>query len=395
VKHRVLVSLGGRSEWLDIEADSIAAASSKAASSGARVLRVEADAEPSKRAAGRVVYTQAIFLREVLTLLRAGLNVVEALEALERKEANAGFKLVLGRLLARLREGVSFSETLKTEPELFPPVLVAGVAASETTGGLAVTLERYLSYDAKINQIKRKVTASAIYPLLLMAVGTGVIVFLVAYVLPKFGAILDGSGRNVGRATQFLLKCGELINSYPMAFVALLACVVAAAAWLLFHKDGQKFALRRVARLPLLSDIFTTLGLSRLYRTMALLLDSGIPLLQALEMARGIVTPVQSAELATAITRLRSGQMLSESLAGTSLIPPIAESLLRVGERSGSLAEMSDQLANFMDIDLDRRVDTFSRLFEPLLMSVIGIVIGSIVVMMYSPIFDLVGSIGQ
>ena len=170
---------------------------------------------------------------------------------------------------------------------------------------------------------------------------------------------------------------------------------MAAAAWLLFHKDGQKFALQRVAQLPLLSDIFTTLGLSRLYRTMALLLDSGIPLLQALEMAKGIVTPAQSAELAMAITRLRSGQMLSESLAGTSLIPPIAESLLRVGERSGSLAEMSDQLANFMDIDLDRRVDTFSRLFEPLLMSVIGIVIGSIVVMMYSPIFDLVGSIGQ
>ena len=395
MKHRVLVSLGGHSQWLDIEADSIAAATSQAARSGARVVRIETSPGLKTESSGRVVYSQSVFLQEVLTLLKAGLNVVEALEALERKEANAGFKAVLGRMLARLREGASFSQTLMDEPTLFPPVLVAGVAATETSGGLTLTLERYLSYDAKINQIKRKVSASAIYPLVLMAVGSAVIVFLIAYVLPKFSAILDGSGRGMGTATAVLLKCGELIGMHPVIFATLLGCLAAVVAWLLFHADGRRIALRQAARLPVLSDIFTTLGLSRLYRTLALLLDSGIPLPQALEMARGIVTPAQSAELGAAIVRLRSGQMFSESLSGTSLIPPIAESLLKVGERSGALAEMSDQLANFMDIDLDRKVDTFSRLFEPLLMSVIGIVIGGIVVMMYAPIFDLVGSIGQ
>jgi general secretion pathway protein F len=393
VKHRVLVSIGGQSQWLDVEADSAGAASAKAMSLGGRVLRIEPVRE--QRANVRVSYSPTVFLQELLTLLRAGLNVVEAMEALERKEANAGFRLVLARLLGGLREGARLSQAMAREHLLFPPVLIAGVAASETSGGLADTLERYLAYDARINQIKRKVAASAIYPLLLMGVGGAVILFLIAYVLPKFSVILEGSGRPTGSATAVLLRLGESIQQHPWISGALLAAVAAGCAWLVATEAGRRVALAQVSRVPVLSDIFVTMGLSRLYRTLALLLDSGIPLVQAMEMTRGIVTPAQSAELALAMGRLRSGQAFTESLAGTSLIPPIAESLLRVGERSGALAEMSGKLANFLDIALDRKVDTFSRLFEPLLMSAIGLIIGAIVLMMYSPIFDLVGSVGQ
>lgn len=392
MKHRVLVSLGGRSEWLDVDADSAGAAGAKASRAGGRVLRVETALAPTRL---RVTYSQTVFLQEALTLLKAGLNVVEVIEALEKKESNPGFRQVLARMLLALREGASFSEALAGEPSMFPPVLIAGVAASETSGGLASTLSRYLSYDAKINQIKRKVTASAIYPLLLLVVGGGVILFLVAYVLPKFAAILDGSGRQTGGATVMLMRVGELIQLHPLIFLMVMLTLGGGAAWLGFNPDGRRLALKHLAGVPVLSEIFNTLGLSRLYRTLALLLDSGIPLLRSLEMTRGLVNPVQSEELSTAIGRLRSGQSLTESLAGSSLVPPIAESLLRVGERSGALASMCDELANFLDIALDRRVDTFSRLFEPLLMAVIGIVIGAIVVMMYSPIFDLIGSVGQ
>ncbi|MBU8975704.1 type II secretion system F family protein [Lysobacter sp. MMG2] len=389
----MLVSIAGQSQWLDVEADSIGAATAKALRMGGRVLRIEPVME--RRAPARVSYSPTVFLQELLTLLRAGLNVVEAMEALERKEANAGFRQVLGRLLGGLREGVPLSQAMAREGLLFPPVLIAGVAASETSGGLADTLDRYLAYDAKINQIKRKVAASAIYPLLLMGVGGAVILFLVAYVLPKFSVILEGSGRPAGGATAVLLRVGEFIQQHPVLSGALLAAAAAGCAWLVATERGRRAALAQATRVPVLSDIFVTMGLSRLYRTLALLLDSGIPLVQAMDMARGIVTPAQSDELALAITRLRAGQMFTESLAGTSLIPPIAESLLRVGERGGALAEMSGKLANFLDIALDRKVDTFSRLFEPLLMSVIGLVIGAIVLMMYSPIFDLVGSVGR
>lgn len=393
MKHRVLVSIGGQSQWLEVEADSAGAASAKALRLGGRVLRIEPIQE--QRASARVSYSPTVFLQELLTLLRAGLNVVEAMEALERKESNAGFRLVLGRLLGGLREGVRLSQAMVREHLLFPPVLIAGVAASETSGGLADTLERYLAYEARINQIKRKVAASAIYPLLLMAVGGAVILFLIAYVLPKFSVILEGSGRPTGTATAMLLRLGESIQQHPWAAGALLAAMAAGVAWLAGTEAGRRVALAQVSRVPVLSDIFVTMGLSRLYRTLALLLDSGIPLVQAMDMARGIVTPAQSAELLIAMGRLRSGQMFTESLSGTSLIPPIADSLLRVGERGGALAEMSGKLANFLDIALDRKVDTFSRLFEPLLMSAIGLIIGAIVLMMYSPIFDLVGSVGQ
>ena len=393
MKHRVLVSLGGMSQWMDIEADTVSAATMAATRAGGRVLRVESESVQAPRL--RVSFASTVFFQEALTLLKAGLNVVEMLEALERKEPNPGFKAVLGRLLTRLREGASFSQALTHEASLFSPVLIAGVAASETTGGLVQTLERYLDYDHKINQIKRKVTASAIYPLLLMMVGGAVILFLIAYVLPKFASILDGSGRELGWATAMLLRSGALIQAQPWALVCLICLVIAVIVWLVAYEQGRRFGLHVAARLPVLSEILTTLNLSRLYRTLALLLDSGIPLLQALDMVKGIVSPRQASELSAAALKIRSGQMLTESLAGSSLIPPIAESLLRVGERSGALAEMSDKLADFLDIDLDRKVETFSRLFEPLLMAFIGLVIGAIVVMMYAPIFDLVGSVGS
>ena len=392
MKHKVQVALGAQTAWLEVEADDPEAARIQAARGGGRVLRVDPVGRAS--APARVRHTQSVFLQEALTLLRAGLNIVEVLETLQRKEADPGFRDVLGRMLARLREGASFSVAMGEQAPLFPPVLVAGVAASETAGGLANTLERYLEYDGRIEQIRRKVVASAIYPLLLLLVGGGVILFLIAYVVPKFSTILDGSGRAVGTGTRVLLWCGALINAHPWALGLVLAAMAAGLGWLVTQQQGRAAMLRVAGRVPVLSGVLQNLGLSRFYRTLALLLQSGIPLVPALEMVRGVLGPRQADEVGQAIMRLRSGQMLSESLQGTSMVPPIAESLLQVGERSGALAGMSDKLANFLDLELDRSVETFSRLFEPLLMTLIGVVIGAIVVLMYAPIFDLVGSVG-
>ncbi|HEY0332306.1 MAG TPA: type II secretion system F family protein [Stenotrophomonas sp.] len=392
MKHRVQVALGAQSRWLEIEADSIEAAHVQAARSGARVLRVVPAGEAA--APTRVHFAPGVFLQESVTLLRAGLNIVEVTETLHRKEADPGFREVLARLLVKLRQGASFSVAMAAESPLFPPVLVAGVAASETAGGLAETLERYLEYDGRIDQIRRKVFASAIYPLLLLLVGGGVILFLVGYVVPKFSTILGDSGRPVGMGTRALLWCGATLQTHPLVVGVLLAGVAAGLAWMVTHPSGRASLLRAASHVPVLAGILVNLGLSRFYRTLALLLQSGIPLVPALEMVRGVLGPVQADEVGQALQRLRSGQMLSESLAGTSMVPPIAESLLRVGERSGALAAMSDKLANFLDLELDRRVETFSRLFEPLLMTGIGLVIGAIVVLMYAPIFDLVGSVG-
>lgn len=392
MRHRVQVAMGAESRWLEIEADTAEAALAQAARGGARALRVVSFDRPV--AALRVRFASGVFLQEAVTLLRAGLNIVEVTETLHRKEADPGFREALGRMLLRLRQGATFSAAMAEEASLFPPVLVAGVAASETAGGLAETLERYMEYDSRIGQIRRKVIASTIYPLLLLAVGGGVIMFLIGYVVPKFSTILNDSGRSVGMGTRVLLWCGSALQAHPWLIVTLLATVGTGTFVLVTRPEGRAMLLRIASRVPVLTGILLNLELSRFYRTLALLLQSGIPLVPALEMVCGVLGPVQADDVRLALTRLRSGQMFSESLAGTSMVPPIAESLLRVGERSGALAGMSDKLANFLDIELDRRVETFSRLFEPLLMTGIGLVIGAIVVLMYAPIFDLVGSVG-
>lgn len=392
MKHRVQVALGAQTVWVDVEADSHEAAGQLAARGGGRVLRIVPQRSVVSRARAR--FTLGVFLQEALTLLRAGLNIVEVLQTLHDKESDAGFSAVLARMLVRLREGASFSVAMGEQAPLFAPILVAGVAASETAGGLADTLERFLEYDRRIEQIRRKVLASAIYPLLLLIVGGGVILFLVAYVVPKFSSILDGSGRAVGAGTRALLWAGTTINAHPFALLLLLAALATGVTWLVTQPRGRLLLYRVAARTPALSAVLVNLGLSRFYRTLSLLLHSGIPLVQALQMVRGLLSPQQSDEVTTAVERLRSGQKLSESLAGSSMVPPIAGSLLRVGEQSGALPAMSDKLADFLDLELDRRVEAFSRLFEPLLMTLIGIVIGAIVVLMYAPIFDMVGSVG-
>ncbi|HEY1137598.1 MAG TPA: type II secretion system F family protein [Xanthomonadaceae bacterium] len=393
MKFRALVSVAGRRDWLDIEAESTAAALVQAGRNGARVERL--DVVDVEKKAEKARFTHSVFLQETLTLLRAGLNIVETMEALERKEPDPGFRRVLADVVRRLRQGATFSEALFQHAALFPTVLVAGVAASETSGGLADTLQRYLAYDEKIGQIRRKVISAAIYPALLMLVGGAVILFLLVYVLPKFSVILEGSGRSTADTTMLLVRTGQWIQAHPLLFATMLIGAFAIMAWLLISAPGRNATKAFLARVPVLSTIFATLGLSRLYRTLALLLDSGIPLSRALEMSKGVVPPGQSRIISSAILRLKGGETLTEALAGTSLIPPIAESLLRVGERSGELASMCDKLANFLDIALDRKVDAFTKLFEPILMAFIGAVIGVIVLAMYSPIFDLVGSVGQ
>lgn len=392
MKHRVQVALGAQTVWLDVEAECSEAAGRQATRSGGRVLRIVP--QRAAVATARVRFNLGVFLQEALTLLRAGLNIVEVLQTLHDKEADGGFRAVLARMLTHIREGASFSTAMARQAPLFTPILVAGVAASETAGGLADTLERFLEYDRRIEQIRRKVLASAIYPMLLLIVGGGVVLFLVGYVVPKFSTILDGSGRAVGAGTRALLWAGTTLNAHPLMLLVALLASAAGATWLATQPGGRLLLYRAAARTPVLSAVISNLGLSRFYRTLSMLLHSGIPLVQALDMVRGVLSPLQSDEVRIAVQRLRSGQKLSESLDDSSMVPPLAGSLLRVGEQSGALPAMTDKLADFLDLELDRRVEAFSRLFEPLLMTLIGVVIGGVVVLMYAPIFELVGSVG-
>ncbi len=390
---KLRIAAAGSPQRLELEAVSAEEAVRQAARCGYRVLAIECGRPPSRPgAAGR--FNLLLFTQELLALLDAGLNVVEALETLRRKEAAGAAAQLLDALIASLREGKSLSDALSLHPAAFPQIYVAGVLASERSGALAQTLSRYAAYQLEIESVKKRVVSASIYPLLLVLVGALVTLFLLGYVVPKFGMVLESANRETAAASRWLLAFGAFIGRHPVPVWGGLATLPAAALVAWRRPAARRWLLVRLGELPGLRRVTAALALARFYRTVALLLDAGIPLLKALVMAAPLLPARLAGVLAGACERVRAGQPLSAALAGTALLTPVAESLIKVGERSGKLAEMMERAARFLDEELARLADRFSRLFEPLLMAAIGLVIGMVVVLMYMPIFDLAGSFG-
>jgi len=380
---------------LDIEAASEGEAIRLAVARGARVLSVRRrDRVATRPSRGRAAeFPTLLFSQELLALLEAGLNLTEALATLHAKETRARAREIMGGLLAALREGRNFSDALARHPEYFPDVYVATARASERTGDLPRALERYIAYQLQFDDIRKKLVAAAIYPLMLLVVGGFVLLFLLGYVVPKFSAVYDSAGRDLPWLSLLLVTFGKTVNAHWPWVLGTLAALGALAAWSATRSGARARAAGFLLRVPALARRAEEFRLSRFYRAVGLLLGAGIPLTRALEMVSGLLAPSQAARLARARRQVEEGLPLSSALIAASLASPVAESLLKVGESTGRLGDMLERTAAFHDEDLSRWIDWASRLLEPVLMSLIGLVIGTVVVLMYIPIFELAGSL--
>ena len=332
-----------------------------------------------------------LFSQELLALLTAGLGIVEGLEALLEKEANPSTRGVLERLLGGLREGKRFSTVLAEQPDLFPPLYIGIVRAAEGTSDLPRSLSRYIDYQQRIDLVRSKIVSAAIYPVILLAVGGGVSVFLIAYVVPRFAEVYQGAGRNLPWMSQMLLSWGQFAASHTSVLLAGAAALLAGLVLGLRRLAGNGGFARLAARLPGIGERVRIYELSRLYLTLGMLSEGGIPLVQAIGTVQSMVSPSMRANLAAARGEIESGLPLSGAFDANGLTTPISLRMLRVGERTGDMGPMLTQSAAFYDGEITRWIDRFTRTFEPLLMAAIGLVVGAIVVLLYMPIFDLAG----
>ncbi len=332
-----------------------------------------------------------LFSQELLALLSAGLGVVEALEALLEKEANPALANVLGRLLAGLRDGKRFSSVLAEQPDRFPPLYIGIVKAAEGTSDLPRSLARYIDYQQRIDAVRSKIVSAAIYPSILLMVGGGVSAFLITYVVPRFAEVYQGAGRNLPFMSRLLLSWGQFAASHTVLLLAglgALAAVLVLGTRQLLARGGIAGLL---ARLPGFGERVRIYELSRLYLTLGMLTEGGIPIVQAIDTVQGMVSPAVRGGLRQARLAVESGLPLSSAFAANGLTTPISLRMLRVGERTGDMGPMLTQSAAFYDGEISRWIDRFTRTFEPLLMAAIGLVVGAIVVLLYMPIFDLAG----
>ena len=359
----------------------------------ARGLRVLAIQAARLRGWRRARLSLVAFSNELVALLEAGLSLVEAIDALTEKERDESVRHLLEGLRRRLYEGQSLSVALGEFPSSFPTLYVATVRASERTGSIAEALRRFVAYQQQIDLLKKRLINASIYPAVLLAAGSLVVLFLVAYVVPRFSGIYEDIGGELPFASKMLMQWGRLLDAHGLAVLAgFLACVALAGYGVL--RPGFRAAVGRLsARIPMVGHQIELYQLARLYRTVGMLLRGGLPVVTAFEMTRGLLAAAARPQLAAAARAVSEGRSLTDALAAQGLTTPVAERMLRVGERSGNMGEMMERIAAFYDEELSRFVDVATRLIEPAMMTVIGLVIGLIVVLMYFPIFELAGSI--
>lgn len=333
-----------------------------------------------------------LFSQEILALLKAGLSVVEGLEALLEKEKAEHTRQVLSRLLTGLREGKRFSTVLAAQPELFPPVYVGLIRAAEGTSDLPRSLTRFIEYRQRMDTIRSKVSSAAIYPLILLIVGGGVTLFLLTYVVPRFATVYQGSGRTLPWMSELLIQWGQWAAQHTTLLFSSILLILLSAFLTVRHLLATGGFARLFARMPGIGEKIHVYELSRLYLTLGMLLEGGIPVVTAIDTVLAMVSMNVRASLIKTGDALQSGMRLSDAFEANGLCTPISSRMLRVGERSGELGAMLTQSAAFYDGEINRWIDRFTKTFEPLLMAAIGIIVGVIVVLLYMPIFDLAGS---
>lgn len=375
-----------------IEAPDIPAALDQAMAQGYAVIGIKARRGQSSARHGGPFPLQ-LFTQELLSLLQAGLSLVESLETLAEKEASPAIRRTLDSLVAQLYEGQALSSAMQSFPTIFPPLYVATVRTSERTGDIPAALGRYIAYQSQLDVVRKKVINASIYPALLLAVGSLVVFFLLGYVVPKFAGVYEGSERELPLLSKWLLEWGTLIGENGWLAAGVVAVVIAAALHLVTRPASGAWLLARLRGIPAIGARLRIFQLARLYRTVGMLLKGGVPASSALSMAEPLLEPGLRLQLQRALQDIREGQSISTAFESSHLTTPVSQRMLRVGERAGNMGEMMERIAAFYDEEIARWVDWFTRLFEPLLMAFIGLVIGVIVVLMYLPIFEVAGSL--
>jgi len=379
---------------LQLEATSEAAAREVARSRGLEIFSLSKKSSSLDIRLRRAsAFKTSLFSVELMSLLEAGLNLVEALQTLAEKEGAGERRDVLASLSAAIHRGEPFSQAVAAAPQHFPPLYVATVKAAERTGSLKEALGRYIAYQEELDKVRKKVISASIYPAVLLGVGLLVLAFLMFYVVPRFARVYEDMSTTLPFFSRMLLVFGNFVGHHAVPIAISLLIFLGTAVWALARPAFRTWLNRKLWDIPALGSRMKVYQLARLYRTVGMLLRAGIPALRALEMTEELLAAHLRPQLIQARKKISEGQPMSAALGEAGLATPVAARMMLVGERSGDMGRMLGEIARFHDEEIARYVDWFTKAFEPVLMAVLGGAIGLVVVLMYMPIFELAGNI--
>ncbi len=342
---------------------------------------------------GKGAFPTALFSAELMALLDAGLNLVEALQALAEKDTDGIRHEVLASILGAIRRGEPLSLAVAALPQHFPPLYVATIKAAERTGNVREALGRYIAYQEELDRVKKKVVSASIYPAILALVGSLVLAFLLFYVVPRFAHVYEDMAGNLPLFSRLLLSFGSFVGDHAWVIGTGFVAAAFTVLWLFTRESFRQKLNAFLWRIPALGGRMKVYQLARLYRTAGMLLRAGVPAVRAVEMVKDLLAAHLRPQLLLARKQIEQGQPMSVAFAAADLATPVASRMMQAGERGGDMGRMLGEIARFHDEEVARFVEWFTRAFEPALMAVLGLAVGGVVVLMYMPVFELAGSI--
>lgn len=337
-----------------------------------------------------------IFNQQFVTLVRAGLPILKAMDLLVERAAAPRLRPILRDVRDAVSKGALLSEAFERQG-MFDRVYTTSILAGERSGNLVGVLESYIAYQRVTSGLRKRLIAALIYPVFLISAAAVILTYITTYVIPQFALLYSELNADLPWITQVLTELATRFRYYVLVGVGLLVLAgVGAAVWSRTDRGG--YALDRVKlRLPVIANIWLKFQVAQLCRTLSTLLTGGIPLVSAMETAAGAVrSRLFSEALASAAARVREGQSLSAGLAGTHLVPELAIEMVEVGEASGALSQMLASVADFFEEEVSTRLATLVALIEPLILIFMAIVVFLILLALYLPIFSLsAGGVGK
>jgi general secretion pathway protein F len=332
----------------------------------------------------------AVMTRQLATLMRAGIPLFESLNALIEQVENESLQRALTAVREQVREGVSFAKALEAHPRIFPPLYVNMVRAGEASGTLEAVLERLTQFMESQARLKGKVTAALAYPTLMLIIGTCLISVLMIAVVPNVTAIFQSMDQALPWYTALLIATSGFAASYWWLVLLLMA----AGSW--YFRRRLRTPVGRlkwdgfVLRMPIFGKLVQMLSIARFSRTLATLLASGVALLTAMDIVKNVLgNAVLEKVVVDAIGSIREGQSIAEPLKRSGHFPPMVTHMIAIGEKSGQLENMLENVANAYDAAVETRVQMLTSLLEPLMIVVMGGAVGFIAISILMPLIQM------
>ena len=333
----------------------------------------------------------AIFSRQLSTMLAAGIPLVQAFEIVGQGHENAAMQKLIMAVKADVEGGSALAEALAKHPLYFDDLFVNLVAAGEQAGALETLLDKIATYKEKTEAIKKKIKKALTYPAAVVVVAFVVTIILLIFVIPAFEDLFKGFGADLPAFTRMVVDLSVFVRTQGW----MLAIVAGGIGYTFFYFKKRSRAMRhfldRMAlKLPIVGPILQKASIARYARTLSTMFSAGVPLVEALESVAGatgnIVYEVGVLQMKDEVA---TGQRLQQAMENTDLFPNMVIQMIAVGEESGSLDEMSSKVADFYEEDVDNAVDNLSSLLEPMIMAILGVLVGGLVIAMYLPIFKM------